>query len=153
MGNVVHKISDVTLSNQNKLKIMIVSEVLNGEATVLIDDTGFELRSDSKSDATSFMHASSVPVLSIGDKIIVSDISNNFIVTDKIRTLDEKPTVGFEFNNDGSLSLYSSANIKLKSNKAKIEILKNGKILIDGHEVYSLSNGINRIQGSTIELN
>lgn len=152
MKNSLHEINNIPVSTLEKSQVMTVSGVHNGEAIVLTSDDGIVL-SNKNSTTTCFNHASSVPVLSIGDKVIIQEISNILILTDKLRASDELPSVGFEFNNDGSLNLFSDGNIKLNTANAKIDILSNGKILIDGNEVYSLSNGVNRIQGTSIELN
>ncbi len=146
MANVLYKINKATDAEQQDTQILIVTAVLNGEASLLKTLDGLEY--DNK-----FIHASSVPHLSINDSVIVQNISGLFIITDKLRNPEEKPTAGFNVNDDGSLSLYSDVSIVLKTLNAKVDILKNGKIMIDGNEVYSLSKGINRIQGTSIELN
>jgi len=150
MANIIYKIKNIPVSSQEQTQIMTVFEVHDGEASSLITKENSE--SDNKI-TTNFTHASSVPSLFVGDKVIVQFISGYLIIIDKIRNSEEKPTVGFDVNNDGSLSLYSTADITLKTENATIEILKNGKILIDGNEIYSISHGINRMQGTSIELN
>jgi hypothetical protein len=146
MSNVVLKIDSVSGVSKSSIQIMTVHDILNGEAISLFDENEVRLEEN-------FIHAASVPFLAIGDKVIIQKISGNIIVTDKIRNLGEKPTVGFEINDDGSLNLFSDISIVLKTLNAKIDLSANGKIMIDGHEVYSISNGINRIQGTSIELN
>ncbi len=148
MTNVIYKISnnkDTVVSNDNH-QIMTVTAVINAEATSLLTIEEMNFDSD-------FIHASSVPSLEIGDQVIVQEISGLFIITDKLRNKEDKPTVGFEVDDDGSLSIVSDVKLTLRTTNAKIDIFENGKILINGSEVYSQSNGINRIQGKSIELN
>ncbi len=146
MANVLYKINKTIGEEQQNTQVLIVASVLNGEASLLKTIEGIEYENK-------FIHASSVPNLSVNDSVIVQNISGLFIITDKLRNLGERPTSGFDINEDGSLSLYSDVSIVLKTLNAKVDILENGKIMIDGNEVYSLSKGINRIQGTSIELN
>ncbi len=148
MTNVIYKISknkNTVMPGENQ-QIMTVTSVVNAEAVslVTIDEINFD---------SDFVHASSVPGLDIGDQVIVQNVSGLFVITDKLRNKDDKPTMGFEVNEDGSLCIASDVQLTMKTSNAKIDIFENGKILINGNEVYSQSNGINRIQGKTIELN
>ncbi|MFV2059338.1 MAG: hypothetical protein ACC653_01570 [Gammaproteobacteria bacterium] len=146
MANTLYRINNATEITKSDTQIMTVGEALNGGAKSLVMDNGSEFDG-------SFIHASSVPHLLSEDKVIVQKISGNYIITDKLRQSGERPTIGFDINEDGSLNLYSDVQITLKTLNAKIDVLANGKILIDGNEVYSISNGINRMQGTSIELN
>jgi len=150
MADVVYKIKNTAFAEQDNSQIMIVNTVLNGEAVSLITDHEFENENNIN---TNFTHAASVPNLVAGDKVIVQKISNYYVITDKLRNPGDKPTTGFDINEDGSLSLDTDVSIILKTLNAKIEISANGKIKIDGKEVYSFSNGVNKIQGTSIELN
>jgi len=145
MAKVLYEFKKTTDTSNSNTQIMTVNKVLNGEAELLIMDNG--------TDINSFVHASTVPFLNVNDKVIVQEISGSFIITDKLRTAGEGPKVGFEVNDDGSLSLFSDVSIILKTSNAKIDITPHGKIIINGNEVYSISNGVNRIQGTSIELN
>ncbi len=145
MAKVLYEFKKTTDTSNSNTQIMTVNKVLNGEAESLIMDNG--------TDINSFVHASTVPFLNVNDKVIVQEISGSFIITDKLRTADEGPKVGFEVSEDGSLSLFSDVSIILKTSNAKIDITPQGKIIINGNEVYSISNGVNRIQGTSIELN
>jgi len=145
MAKTLYKINSIPDTKLKNTQIMTVCNVFNGEAVLL--------ENDNNQINNNIIHASSVPSLIAGDKVIVLEISDTYVITDKLRAPGDKPTIGFEVNEDGSLSLYSDVSIILKTLNAKIDILENGKILIDGNEVYSLSNGLNRIQGTSIELN
>jgi len=148
MAKVVYKIKDSISESLENYGILRVSEVINGEAVLLTSTDGSEIKGNEN-----FSHAASVPMLSVNDKVIMQKISGCYVIMDKLRNPGERPTVGFELNKDGSLNLNSKESITLKTDNAKIEISGNGKILIDGNELYSLSNGINRLQGTSIELN
>ncbi|MFV1983375.1 MAG: hypothetical protein ACC657_07530 [Thiohalomonadales bacterium] len=146
MAKTLYKVNSIPDTNLKNTQIMTVCNVFNGEAILLENDNNYKINNN-------IIHASSVPSLIAGDKVIVLEISDTFVVTDKLRAPGDKPTIGFEVNEDGSLSLHSDVSIILKTLNAKIDILENGKIMIDGNEVYSLSSGLNRIQGTSIELN
>jgi len=150
MNKVVYNINNKSVVSSTKSQLMTVYEAINGEAVSVIDDDGMILENTKNSK---FSHASSVPYLSKGDKVIIQEISEHLIITDKIRNEDENPTAGFEINKDGSLSINSDVSIVLKTINAKITISENGKIMTDGKEIFSLSKGLNRIQGTSIELN
>lgn len=150
MAKVLYKINNKTEKNNSNTQMMMVFDALNGEALSLSSHEGNFNENEIHTD---IIHASSVPYLVVGDRVIVQKISDEIIITDRLRKTGEKPTVGFEINEDGSLSLYSDISIMLKALDSKIDILNNGKILIDGREIYSRSKGINRIQGTSIELN
>ncbi len=146
MANVVYKIDSKSDSSKLDTQIMTVCDVLNGEVISLFTNNEVEL-------SDNFVHASTVPFISVGDQVIVQKISGNFIIIDKLRNIGEKPTIGFTINDDGSLDLFSDVKIELKTINAKIDISASGKILVDGNEIYSRSNGVNKIQGANIELN
>lgn len=146
MANTLYNFKTIPDTIQENTFVMIVYETLNGEALSLINTAGKEL-------ATNFIHASSVPNLIIDDKVIVQKIANDYIITHKLRNPGDKPTIGFDVNEDGSLSLLSEVRITFKTLNAKIDISANGKIEIDGKEIYSISKGMNRLQGTSVELN
>jgi len=54
---------------------------------------------------------------------------------------------------DGNLQLDATKSITLKTGASSIEIHENGKIRVDGKDIYSIAEGPQRLQGSIIELN
>ncbi|VAW92929.1 hypothetical protein MNBD_GAMMA22-535 [hydrothermal vent metagenome] len=149
MTNVLYEInknSNNTVVSENECQIMTVTDTIKGEAVSLLTVGGINFEFD-------FTHAASVPLLLIGDKVIIQNISGLFVITDKLRNKGDSPSIGFEVNDDGSLSIASDVKLTLKTSNANIDIFENGKILINGSEVYSQSDGLNRIQGTSIELN
>ncbi|VAW94444.1 hypothetical protein MNBD_GAMMA21-2123 [hydrothermal vent metagenome] len=100
-----------------------------------------------------YAHSSSVPELSVGDMVLVEYIDTLYIITHRLRSKGEAPQQGFALNDDGSLQVKNADGILIQSNASKIEIQKDGRIMVDGKEIYSIADGKHRLQGAIVELN
>lgn len=98
-------------------------------------------------------HSSEVSPLQIDDQVLVLLTTQGVIVMQRLRKPGELPQAGFSVQQDGSLQLQNVNGITLKTNNARIEIRANGRICVDGREIYAIADGKHRLQGATIELN
>lgn len=97
-------------------------------------------------------HFSAVPVLKQGDRVAVMQTADGPVVMSRLRSQGETPQP-LVLNAEGRLTVEAPGGICLKSGDSRIEITANGRIWVDGKEIYSISSGRMRLQGSTIELN
>jgi len=126
-----------------------VAEVLNHQAlSIELSDT--ENIAEKYIEITA--HLNNVPPLKVGDQVLVTATAKDYIVTGRLRTEEESPLDGLTYS-DGKLNLCAGKGIKIQSGDATIELTAQGKIKIDGKNIYSISEGRHRLQGSTIELN
>ncbi|VAW70707.1 hypothetical protein MNBD_GAMMA12-2381 [hydrothermal vent metagenome] len=126
-----------------------VAEVSNHQA-LLIEFSGVENTAERYIEITA--HLNNVPPLKVGDQVLVTATEQDYIVTGRLRTEEESPLDGLTYS-DGKLNLLAGKAIKIQTGDAVIELTATGKIKIDGKNIYSLSEGRHRLQGSTIELN
>ena len=123
-----------------------VVEVEDGEATnIFLPEIDREVNV--------YAHSTSVAVLEVGDIVLVQNIQSKYIVTSRLRRKGEAPQQGFSIKKDGSLEVKCADGIVIKSNNSRLEIQKDGRIFIDGKEIYAIADGKHRLQGATIELN
>ena len=146
MDNKIYRIERRAPIEDNRAVIAEVIEVEHAEATNIY-------LSNLNKEVNVFAHSASVPALAIGDMVVVECIDSSYIVTHKLRSKGETPQQGFNLNEDGSLQVKNADGILIQSNASKIEIQKDGRIMVDGKEIYSIADGKCRLQGATIELN
>ncbi len=144
-----NNIHPINANNQETLllpTIAIVFEAQQGEAITIyneVNNTHYEVSG----------HLYSVPKLKQGDKVLVINTQQGIIVTGRLRKENEKPTIAFTLNNDGSLNIDSDKNITFNTLNAKIEIKEGGHITISGKKIDSISSGTNQLKGERIDLN
>ncbi len=146
MDNKIFNIERRAPATNIRTSIAEVIEVEHFEATNIY-------LSELNEEVNVFAHSSSVPALAVGDSVLVECIASNYIITHRLRSKGEAPHQGFTLNDDGSLQVKNADGILIQSNASKIEIQKDGRIMVDGKEIYSISDGKHRLQGATIELN
>lgn len=100
-----------------------------------------------------FAHSASVPSICVGDNVLVEQVESHYVVTHRLRIKGESPQKGFSQKSNGQLEINSDSGIVIQSNGSKIEIQQDGRIKVDGKEIYSIATGKQRLQGATIELN
>jgi len=123
-----------------------VIEVEGGEATnIFLPEIDREVNV--------YAHSTSVAALTVGDSVLVQNIQSQYIITHRLRQKGEVPLQGFSVKDDGSLEIKSADGIVIKSNQSRFEIHKDGRVFIDGKEIYAIADGKHRLQGATIELN
>lgn len=98
-------------------------------------------------------HTREVAALTDGDEVLVVLTDSGAIVTHGIRKSGERPQQGFVLNEKDQLTVEHTGGIVIKVNQASIRIQQDGCIFVDGHQVYSIANSLNRLQGTKIELN
>jgi len=126
--------------------IAVVHKAHQGEAVIIFNednDTYYEVDG----------HLYGVPELTQTDKVYVTFTKQGTIVTDRYRKENEKPTKALTQNEDGSLNINSDNDITFKTLNAKIEIKADGHVTISGTTIDSISEGINQLKGSKIDLN
>ncbi len=97
-------------------------------------------------------HFEAVAILKPGDQVAVMPAEGGVIVMARLRSPGEKPNP-LVLDQDGRLEIEAAGGICLKSGESRIEITADGRIWVDGREIYHISEGRLRLQGSTIELN
>ncbi len=143
MNNKVTRLYPGQDQPQGQTAIATVVDTENGEAlTVAI--TGEQL--------TVVGHFGEVPILKSGDRVAVMQAEDGVIVMSRLRSPGESP-LPLALDQDGRLEIEAAGGICLKSGESRIEITADGRIWVDGREIYSISEGRLRLQGSTIELN
>lgn len=134
---------------RNRASRMLLAEVVevdDGEATnIYLPELNREVNV--------FAHSSSVPLLVVGDNVLVEQVESQYIVTHRLRVRGERPQQGFSCDASGQLEIESQQGICIRCNGAKIEIQSDGRVRVDGKEIYSIARGKQRLQGATIELN
>ena len=98
-------------------------------------------------------HSAETSCIQENDQVLVLLMETGAIVTHRLRRPGELPQQGFQVHNDGSLTIENANGIMIKASNAQIAIDKTGRIFVDGKEIYSIANGLHRLQGTTIELN
>lgn len=125
--------------------IATVVEVVNGEALSVL------LAGEALPQMVSG-HFSEVPVLKHGDRVALMQTADGPAIMSRLRARGETP-LPLVLNEAGRLTVEAPGGICLKSGESRIEITADGRIWVDGKEIYSISSGRMRLQGSTIELN
>jgi hypothetical protein len=139
--------------------IQTVAEVPAGSmlATVLNTQDGEALHvtldDNNAADIRVVGHASEVPPLQPGDRVVILNTRDGAIVTHRLRSTGERPTTGFKVNKDGSLSVRTADGITLATDHATIELRADGRIFIDGQEIYSEAKGLQTVLGRPLKLN
>lgn len=116
-----------------------VIEVEDGEATnIFIPELDREVNV--------YAHSTSVAILEVGDTILAQNIQSKYIVTGRLRRKGETPQQGFSIKDDGSLEIKCADGIVIKSNQSRLEIQSDGRVFIDGKEIYAISEGNHRVE-------
>ncbi len=127
-------------------QLAIVSEANLGEASkVILKIQNIEI------DVSA--HGVAVPSLQVSDSVVVFLENNQAIIIQKLRSKGQRPQQGFVENKDGSLSLSAAQSVVIKTKKANFEISADGKIKIEGEEIFSVSKGLQHILGTQLNLN
>ena len=126
--------------------VATVSDMENGEAIAVHVD-GFDC------DLVVVGHDTNLPPLNIGDHVIVLHTDVGAIVTSRLRQPGEGPTTAFRIREDGSLEVHAQHGIVIRTDTARLEIRQDGRVFVDGKEIYAIADGLHRLQGATIELN
>ncbi len=122
-------------------------------ATVVATEKGEALNVESAGEQWTVVgHFSEVPILKTGDRVAVMQVAEGVIVMSRLRSPGETPCP-LVLDQNGRLEIEAAGGICLKSGESRIEITADGRIWVDGREIYSISEGRMRLQGSTIELN
>lgn len=126
-------------------KLATVVDVVNGEARSVLLPGEFD-------PCLVSGHFSQVPILKPGDRVAVMQTAAGPVIMSRLRAQGETPQP-LVLNEAGKLTVEAPGGICLKSGESRIEITAEGRIWVDGKEIYSISSGRMRLQGSTIELN
>jgi hypothetical protein len=121
-----------------------VAEAAQGEARMLQSAEGRRCRVAG--------HLSHVPALAEGDWVLVSYVGDEAVVCGRLRGVGEA-LPGVLTQHDGVVELEAGTSLRLAAGKSIIELRADGRISIDGREVYTFGEQRVAVQGSTIELN
>lgn len=143
-----NKIVNINKPRVTPTRILLaeVVEVEDGEATNLY-------LPELNKEVNVFAHSASVPNICVGDNVLVEQVESFYIVTHRLRIKGERPQKGFSQKANGQLELKGDSGILIQCNGSKIEIQQDGRIMVDGKEIYAIAKGKQRLQGATIELN
>lgn len=146
MQNSIQNMNAMHMRHSQQVCVATVEQSQDGEATqVLI--IGLQRT------VPVYAHGSEVTHLQDGDQVLVLLATQGAIVMQRLRKPGERPQRGFSIQPDGRLQLHNNKGITLKTDKAKIEIRADGRLYVDGKEIYAIADGMHRLQGATIELN
>lgn len=98
-------------------------------------------------------HAEAVSSLNLADRVIILLVDNGAIILHRLRREGERPQSGFTEKEDGTLSIKSKRSIVIETDQASFKIYSDGRIQLDGNEIYSVSKGMQYILGSQLNLN
>lgn len=99
-----------------------------------------------------FAHLSEVPVLKSGDRVLVQEVAEGLVITGRLRAPEEGPRPLMR-DASGRIVLESAAGVCLQAGDASIELTSDGRIHVDGKEIYSIASGRMRFQGARVEIN
>jgi len=93
-----------------------------------------------------------IPKLKRGQQVLVLETDQGVGILGCWLSAGEQTKAHIDLQ-DGHLQLDATKSITLKTGASSIEIHANGKIRVDGKDIYSIAEGPIRLQGSIIELN
>lgn len=93
-----------------------------------------------------------LPKLENGQQVLVLETEQGAGILGCWQSVGENEKAEIDVKN-GRLRIEASESVVLKSGESNIEIHKNGKIRVDGKDIYNIAEGPLRLQGSVIELN
>ncbi|ALC17968.1 hypothetical protein DSOUD_3248 [Desulfuromonas soudanensis] len=97
-------------------------------------------------------HFSDVPPLREGDRVALLASAEGPLVIGRLRGSGESPPPLLQ-DREGRLLIAAGEGICLQAGGSRIELDADGRIRLDGREIASIASGLQRLQGSTIELN
>ncbi len=141
----MHKVKNFP-TTQNLLTGGVIADVIevhDGCATLVRHD-GTDLVVD--------ISVHGVPALCPDDRVVVQQISGLVCITHKLRNPAEPQPPTMQF--DGTQwCLSSEQSLSFKVGKAQLTLQPSGDIEIEGVDISTEAQGINRILGTRIELN
>ena len=143
MNNKLTHLYPSQTQQQGQTVIAKVIDTQNGEA-LSVDIAGEQLNVVG--------HFAEVSILKTADRVAVMQTEEGVIVMSRLRNPGETPCP-LVLDQNGRLEIEAAGGICLKTGESRIEITTDGRIWVDGREIYSISEGRMRLQGSTIELN
>ncbi len=146
MSNQITRIYQVAEAPTERTCIATVAEVEAGEALKVAGLPG------QPGPVAVSGHFSEVPPLREGDRVAVMLTGGGPIVMSRLRVRGEQPAPLVQCE-DGRLLVNAENGICLQCGESRIELTADGRIWVDGQEIYSLAAGRMRLQGSVIELN
>lgn len=93
-----------------------------------------------------------LPMLASGQQVLVLETGEGVGILGCWQPANEMTKAQIEIQ-DGRLHINATESIILNSGNSSIEIRADGKIRVDGKDIYSIAEGPLRLQGSIIELN
>jgi hypothetical protein len=97
-------------------------------------------------------HLSEVSVLNARDQVLVQRTAVGLVVTGRLRA-DGESACPLVQERNGRFILDAAAGICLQAGDARIELTPDGRIHVDGREIYNIASGRVRLQGTTVEIN
>lgn len=99
-------------------------------------------------------HAERVPPLEVGDRVLFERLPRGAVVLERLRGDRPAPAmIPATIDEDGCLRIEHAAGLRLRVGEASLELRADGTVLIDGEVIRSTARGLNRLQGTPIELN
>jgi len=95
---------------------------------------------------------SQLPHIQVGDLVMVQNCQGILVVTQQLQRLSDEPAPQWKFA-DNSWQLSCQQTLKFQCGNARIELQPNGQVVIEGRDLLSYAERVNRIQGTRIELN
>ena len=97
-------------------------------------------------------HRHDVPALREGDQVLIRHSGSGAVILERLRGNNDPPAPLIRME-DGKLVIEAAQGICLACGDSRIELLKDGQILINGSEINLIAEETLRIQGSSIMVN
>lgn len=128
-----------------ELTTAVVTTAQDGDAlAVCCDETG--------AICEVYAHLARASHLRPGNAVLMYRVKDKAIMIDRFRQEGERPAPGIS-EVDGKLCIEASKSIVLKAGKSRVELTADGRIRVDGQEIYQLADGLLRLRGATLEIN
>ncbi len=99
-------------------------------------------------------HAERVPPLAVGDRVLFERLPRGAVVLERLRGDRPAPApIPATVDEDGCLCIEHATGLRLRVGEARLELRADGTVLLDGEVIRSTARGLNRLQGTPIELN
>lgn len=97
-------------------------------------------------------HGAEVPALREGDSVVALRMSEGVVVLQRLRALGEAPRPAIS-EADGMLVLEAGRGVVIRTGESVLELTADGKIKLDGKQIYTFGEQTVQIFGANIHLN
>ncbi|PWK42538.1 hypothetical protein [Pleionea mediterranea] len=137
----------VSITNSvNAFNTAIVESVKDGRASRVL------WTEKSSSVLPVYGHLSHVPAVEKFDEVLVQDTEKGVVVVGVIVSNQQPPAARIEEEN-GVVTVRGAKAVRLETEQASIEVTSDGKVAVDGKQIYQQAEQAMTLKGYPIELN